>query len=129
MNRYAVVNLVFIICALVSIGVSAETSGAPNYFLISTAAAEGDAIAQYNMGVMHETGQGAPKDVKKAVEWYGRSANQGYDNAQYNLGVMLLHGVGVEKNTDAAIELFKKAAAQLNLPAIEALKQLEKPAQ
>ncbi|MBV1931469.1 MAG: sel1 repeat family protein [Porticoccaceae bacterium] len=128
MHRKLVVNLVFVFYAFVALGAWAETKE-PNYYLISVAASGGDAVAQYNMGVMHEVGQGVAKDAEKAVEWYRKSAEQGYENAQYNLGVMLLHGIGVEKNRDAAIDWFKKAAAQLNMPAIQALEQLEQPSQ
>lgn len=128
MDGKLIAKLVFILCVLVALDARAETNE-PDYYLISTAASGGDAVAQYNMGVMHEIGQGVAKDAEKAVEWYRRSAEQGYENAQYNLGVMLLYGVGVEKNRDSAIAWFKKAAEQLNMPAIQALEQLEEPTQ
>ncbi|HAD08699.1 MAG TPA: hypothetical protein DCF62_04405 [Porticoccaceae bacterium] len=92
---------------------------------IAKAAAAGDAIQQYNYGVMHETGQGVQQSMATAVEWYAKSAAQGYENAQYNLGVMYLRGLGVDKNIPRAIELFEKAAAQQNLSAIEALEILK----
>ena len=40
-------------------------------------AAEGDARAQYNLGVMYEKGQGVLQDYKEAVEWYRIAAAQG----------------------------------------------------
>lgn len=40
-------------------------------------AEQGDAIAQFNLGVMYETGQGVPQDYKTAVKWYRLAAKQG----------------------------------------------------
>ena len=38
-------------------------------------------IAQYNLAVMYETGNGVAKDIKKAKDWYRKSAVQGYKQA------------------------------------------------
>ena len=40
-------------------------------------AKQGDADAQYNLGVMYEKGRGVPKDDKTAVKWYRLAAKQG----------------------------------------------------
>ena len=34
------------------------------------AAAQGDAVAQYNLGVMYDNGKGVPQDHAKAMKWY-----------------------------------------------------------
>ena len=52
------------------------------------AADQGDAAAQFNLGVMYATGQGVPQDYAEAVKWYRKAAEQGHAGAQYNLGVM-----------------------------------------
>ena len=52
------------------------------------AAEQGDAVAQYNLGVMYDNGQGVPQDYAEAVKWYRLAAEQGYAHAQRNLGVM-----------------------------------------
>ena len=41
-------------------------------------AKQGDAEAQYNLGVMYSTGQGVPQDDHLAVMWYRAAAEQGY---------------------------------------------------
>ena len=41
------------------------------------AAEQGDAEAQYNLGVMYENGQGVDVNYKKAIEWYEKAAEQG----------------------------------------------------
>ncbi|STZ01824.1 Putative beta-lactamase hcpC precursor [Moraxella equi] len=51
-------------------------------------------------------------DYKKAVEWYTKSANQGFAEAQYNLGVMYEKGYGVRQDYIKAFELFAKFASQ-----------------
>jgi TPR repeat protein len=48
------------------------------------AAAQGLVNAQYNLGVMHENGQGVDVNYKKAFEWYEKAAKQGI--APYEIG-------------------------------------------
>jgi hypothetical protein len=50
-------------------------------------AEQGNAGAQYNLGVMCANGEGVPMDDAKAVSWYRKATEQGVANAQYNLGV------------------------------------------
>ena len=40
-------------------------------------AEQGNAVAQYNLGVMYDNGRGVPQDDKTAVKWYTLSAEQG----------------------------------------------------
>ena len=49
---------------------------------------QGDAFAQYDLGVMYANGQGVPQDYAQAVAWYRKAADQGNAAAQTNLGVM-----------------------------------------
>lgn len=72
----------------------------------------GDVDAQYNLGVMYNKGEGVPKDVAKAVEWWQKAAAQGQAAAQHLLGLMCAKGEGVQKNSVKAVEWFQKAAAQ-----------------
>ena len=61
-------------------------------------AEQGDATAQYNLGVMYANGEGVIQDYKQAVKWFRLSAEQGNASAQYNLGVMYAQGKGVPKD-------------------------------
>ena len=45
-------------------------------------AEQGNAPAQFNIGVRHENGQGVTQDYKTAVKWYRLSAEQGDADAQ-----------------------------------------------
>ena len=51
-------------------------------------AEQGDALAQFNLALMYEDGQGVPQDYQEAFKWYRLSAEQGLSNAQYNVGNM-----------------------------------------
>jgi len=75
-------------------------------------AEQGDANAQYNLGVMYDNGQGVTRNYKKAVKWYRRAAKQGYMNAQYNLGEMYHKGVGVAQDYKEAVKWYRRAAEQ-----------------
>ncbi len=72
----------------------------------------GDATAQVDVGYAYETGDGVAKDLKKAVSWYRKSADQGHKIGQCNLGICYENGIGVEKNPFQAFYWYKKAAEQ-----------------
>ena len=56
------------------------------------AANQGDARAQYMLGLMHAHGLGISVDNTEAMKWYRRAAEQGHAKSQYNLGVMHQRG-------------------------------------
>ena len=61
-------------------------------------AEQGDARAQFNLGLMYRKGQGVPQDYKATFKWYTLSAEQGFTLVQYNLAIMYLNGDGVLKD-------------------------------
>ena len=88
-------------------------------------AEQGDASAQFSLGVMYATGEGILKDDAEAVRWYRLAAEQGNASAQFNLGVMHAGGRGVLKDDAEAVRWYRLAAeqgdasAQFNLGVIE----------
>ena len=76
------------------------------------AAEQGEAVAQFNVGVLYLNGEGVEKDAKVAFEWFKKAAEHGYAVAQSNVGVFYLNGEVVEKDAKEAFEWFKKAAEQ-----------------
>ena len=76
-------------------------------------AERGDADAQYNLGVMYDTGQGVAQDYAEALKWYRRAAEQGHAAAQYNLGVVYGNGQGVAQDYVQAHLWFNLAASRL----------------
>lgn len=73
---------------------------------------QGDAEAQFNIGVMYDVGQGVPQDYAKAKAWYEKAAIQGHAVAQNNLGGMYASGTGVLQNFTKAKEWYEKSASQ-----------------
>ena len=70
---------------------------------VRQAAEQGDADAQFYLGVMYASGQGVPEDDAEAVKWYRRAAEQGEKaEAQLSLGFMNYLVEGVPKNNAEA---------------------------
>jgi len=75
-------------------------------------AEQGNASAQYNLGLMYDLGKGVLKNDVKAMHWYRLAAEQGIVEAQYAIGSMYAHGDGIPKDIVEAIRWFRKAAEQ-----------------
>ncbi|MBK5281401.1 MAG: sel1 repeat family protein [Nitrospiraceae bacterium] len=75
-------------------------------------AEQGDALAQYNLGVLYRKGRGMPQDDVQARQWYEKAAAQGQTKAQYNLGILYFNGEGVPKDYQQALRWFRLAADQ-----------------
>ena len=78
------------------------------------AADQGNASAQFNLGVMYDTGAGVPQDYAEAGRWYRLAADQGNAGAQNNLGVMYRNGLGVPQDFVEAHMWANLAALQLS---------------
>jgi TPR repeat protein len=75
-------------------------------------AEKGDALAQYNLGVLYRKGRGVTQDDVQARKWYDKAAVQGHAKAQYNLGTLYFNGEGVPKDYKQALRWFHLAADQ-----------------
>ena len=76
------------------------------------AAAQGNALAQNNLGLMYDDGRGVPEDDAEAVRWYRLAAAQGNASAQFNLGLMCANGRGVPQDNVSAHMWLNLATAQ-----------------
>jgi len=74
-------------------------------------AEQGDAHAQYNLGLMYDRGYGVPQDYVQARQWYEKAAAQGNVKAQYSLGVRYARSHGVPQDYVQAHKWFNLAAA------------------
>lgn len=81
------------------------------------AAEQGDASAQYSLGLCYEDGQGVSKSLSDAVHWYRKAAEQGVSNAQGLLGDCYYKGKGVSQDYIQAVYWFQKSAEQGNASA------------
>ena len=82
------------------------------YALFEQLAMQGEARAQHQLGVMHQSGEGALQDDSTAVEWFRKAAEQGHADAQVQLGYMYLYGRGVTEDAGVAAHWYRQAAEQ-----------------
>ena len=75
-------------------------------------AEQGNAVAQFNLGLMYRIGDGVPQDDKTAVKWYTLAAEQGDADAQYNLASMYRTGQGVPQDYKTTVKWHTLAAEQ-----------------
>jgi hypothetical protein len=73
---------------------------------------QGDADAQWQLGVLYHDGEGVPKDDTQAVQWFQRAAEQGYVRAQSTLGAYYWAGRGVPQDFSKAYFWSQLALAQ-----------------
>ena len=97
--------------AVIPVGVDAQ---APDLEETRVLAEQGDAISQYNLGLMYDRGVGVPEDDVEAVRWHRLAAEQGYASAQYQLGYMYALGEGVPEDDVLAYMWVNLAAAEGN---------------
>jgi TPR repeat protein len=87
---------------------------ATTYRLLKPLAEQGNAKAQYNLGIMYEKGQGVPKDDTEAAKRWQKAAELGYARAQYNLGFMYEKGQGVPQDYVLSHMWFNLAASRFH---------------
>jgi TPR repeat protein len=88
-----------------------EPVNASNIDHIRKAAEQGDAKAQYRLGIAYDMGQGvgAP-DRTESTKWYRKAAEQGLANAQLALGFRYIEGQGVQQDYTEAKKWLRKVA-------------------
>lgn len=75
-------------------------------------AEQGNAEAQFQIGLIYVNGLELAKDDKQAVAWFSKAAKRGHKEAQTKLGFMYATGKGVERNYNLAFYWCYKAAEQ-----------------
>ena len=73
-------------------------------------ARQGDALAQYTLGVMYDRGLSVMQNYQEAVRWYRAAAEQGHTTAQFSLGVMYAAGECVGRDYQEAFRWFRTLA-------------------
>jgi TPR repeat protein len=90
-------------------------------------AAETNAEAQYQLGLMMEDGNGGPADDAAARTLFEKAAAQNHPGALERMGAFSQSGRGGAKDTDAARAYYEKAAALGNEDARKALERARCP--
>ena len=73
--------------------------------VLTPIADEGDREAQYYVALIYR----AQKEFDKALNWFKKSANNGYSDAFFQIGAMHDNGEGVEMNPLTAMDYYRKA--------------------
>jgi TPR repeat protein len=73
---------------------------------------QGNAGAQFYLGLIYDLGQGVVQSDKEAVRFYRLAADQGQAMAQYYLGLMYDNGQGVTQDDKEAMRLYRLAGDQ-----------------
>ena len=80
--------------------------------LLKPLALDGDARAQFRLGMMYQIGTEVIQDDVEAAKWFKLSAAKGYALGQFHLGTMYDFGRGVPKDYVMAVKWYKLAAEQ-----------------
>src|SRR5919109_3934580 len=73
-------------------------------------AENGESLAQFQLGLAYETGDGITQDYVEARRWYTKAGNAGDTSAQNNLGVLWANGLGGERDDREALRWYQRAA-------------------
>lgn len=94
---------------------------------LTTAAKQGNAEAQYDLGHYYHNEYYSQKDHDdaKAAEWFKKAAKQGHADAQFWLGLLYHNGEGVPQSQIRAIDWCTQAAHQGQLGAKEFLEAMQ----
>ena len=79
--------------------------------ILQPLAEQGHALAQLNLGLIHDNGRGVARDHAAALKWYRLAAVQGNAGAQRHLGELYYDGLGVTQNTARVYVWLHLAAA------------------
>jgi TPR repeat protein len=74
------------------------------------AAMAGNPLSMFDLGSLHEYGQGVERNLGEAARWYGHSARYGLAQGQYNFATMLERGDGIAADDVEAYKFFVLAA-------------------
>ena len=66
-------------------GVGTDVNKEKAFELYQKAANLGNDVAQYNLALVYENGDGIVQDIDQAIYWYRKSAEQGYQSARNKL--------------------------------------------
>ena len=122
MQTYRVLQIsIVIVCAVLSSNSQAgdyergfEALASKDYrkaaYYLSLFASNGDARAQYNMGIMYRDGLGVVRDPRVALSWLLYASAQGHMLANYASGLLMRDGPEVVQDSERALHHLGEAA-------------------
>lgn len=100
---------------------SQETGQKSGIADIQLLAKQGNAKAQYDLGMEYIKGQNIQQSYQNAREWFEKSAVQGYPRAFGFLGTMYQDGLGVQQDYKKALSFLYHAASKGDIDAMASL--------
>lgn len=88
---------------------------------LRSAAAKGDAKAQFEVANRYAKGHGVSRDYEKAWRWYHYSASKSFAPAQYMLAALYERGLGTDRDLEQAKAWYRRAAGLGNVKAMHNL--------
>lgn len=88
------------------------------FALYQKAAAKGNIVAAYNLGVAYRDGTGTQADGALAVQWFERASAAKDNLGAFNLAVMLDEGTQVAEDNEKAARFYRLAADLGNVDAM-----------
>ncbi len=80
-------------------------------------AEQGNANAQYRLGLLYCDGRGVEQNYEEAVKWFTEAAKQNHPEALDRLGMLAENGYGMERDEQQAAEWYRQSAEQGNTDA------------
>lgn len=87
-----------------------SAAAASDLVALEAKANQGDADAQFRLGLRYGNAVGDDLDLPRAAQWYRKAADQNHALAQYNLGVMFARGQGMPQDDATAAGWMHRAA-------------------
>lgn len=106
------VSLIFPASGLAQSSASSLVSNSSRVDLesLTDKASSGNPEAQYELGLMYDSGRGVEKSEYEAMHWYRLAANSGNTNAQNNLAYLYETGPVGLKDMNEAVKWYMRAA-------------------
>ncbi len=103
------VAVAVLVALVLCVPVQAQT---PEFDALRERAEQGDAVAQFTLGIVCRRGLGVPRDATEGARWVRLAAEQGHQTAQELLGDFYRTGRGVPQDATEAARWYRLAAAQ-----------------
>src|SRR5713101_7840863 len=98
-RQFLLVIVLFVLLSAPLVGADDQAASVES---LKQRAAQGNAEAQLNLGLLYATGEGVPQEDAEALKWFRLAAAQGNAGAQFNLGILYYEGQGVpQENVQA----------------------------
>lgn len=96
------------------------------FFYAQRAAIQGNAEAQFDLGLMYAKGDGVRRSEREAFKWFHKAARNNHTEAKFYMGLSFAQGRGVKRQPQLARYWFKLAVKAGHRQAMAHLASLER---